>query len=503
MAGVGFTLKKLFHRKGIFAALQAYGYAGALCTGPLLLGILLQVGILLLCGRAGMVRTEQELLVCMVTYTLLGSLLCASFVSMPLTRFWADMLYQDRTQAILPAFWGANALLLPVSCALYGALLLASGADFAQGLLCLWLFAEMLVNWNAISCLTALKDYGILLRAFLAALCSAWLTGYAVVLWFKAPALKGFLFAIVTGYGLMLVCCIGALHGRFPQSEGSRWDFLRWLDRFRPLAWTGLLTNCGLFAHLVLLWYGPVGVQEKGLFYSAPYYDVPAMLAFLSILITTVNFVVSVEVNFYPVYRDYCSLFNDVGTVGEIIAAEKQMLAVLNRELWYTALKQLFCTAAVISLESTVLAALPLGFNDLMHGYFRTLCVGYGLYAVGNTILLTLLYLTDVRGAAGVSALFAAASTGCTVLLMPSDTAYYGFGFLLGSAVFCLSAALRLDAFTTALPYHILGSQPLVPEERSGCFTRLALLLERRTRTAGDTPKNRSRKARRSQHARH
>ena len=30
-----------------------------------------------------------------------------------------------------------------------------------------------------------------------------------------------------------------------------------------------------------------------------------------------------------------------------------------------------------------------------MHGYFRTLCVGYGLYAVGNTILMILLYFTD------------------------------------------------------------------------------------------------------------
>ena len=252
------------------------------------------------------------------------------------------------------------------------------------------------------------------------------------MLWIGVPALEGFLLAIVTGYGLMLVCCIGALHGRFPQREENCWDFLRWLDRFRPLAWTGLLTNCGLFVHLVLLWHSPVGVQVKGLLFSAPYYDVPAMLAFLSILITTVNFVVSVEVNFYPAYRDYCSLFNEGGTIGEITAAEKQLLVVQNRELWYTALKQLFCTAAVISLENAVLAALPLGFNDMMHGYFRTLCVGYGLYAVGNTILLTLLYLTDVHGAAGVSALFAAASTGCTALLISSDPAYYGFGFLLG-----------------------------------------------------------------------
>ena len=46
---------------------------------------------------------------------------------------------------------------------------------------------------------------------------------------------------------------------------------------------------------------------------------------------------VSVEVNFYPKYRDYYSLFNDGGVVGDIVTAEEEMLAVLNRELRFTA----------------------------------------------------------------------------------------------------------------------------------------------------------------------
>ena len=157
----------------------------------------------------------------------------------------------------------------------------------------------------------------------------------------------------------------------------------------------------------MIIWAGPIGVQVKGLFYGAPYHDVPALIAFLTILVTSVNFVVSVEVNFYPRYRDYYSLFNDGGVVGDIVVAEEEMLATLNRELRFCALKQLFVTAAVISLETTVLSALPLGFNNLMHGYFRTLCVGYGLYAVGNTLLLILLYFTDYKGAVLASGLFA------------------------------------------------------------------------------------------------
>ena len=44
MAGIGFELKKLFRRKGIFASFRAYGYAGVICTGPMLLGVLLLLG---------------------------------------------------------------------------------------------------------------------------------------------------------------------------------------------------------------------------------------------------------------------------------------------------------------------------------------------------------------------------------------------------------------------------------------------------------------------------
>ena len=45
MAGIGFSLKKLFARKGLFGLCQAYGYAGLICAGPMILGILLLLGV--------------------------------------------------------------------------------------------------------------------------------------------------------------------------------------------------------------------------------------------------------------------------------------------------------------------------------------------------------------------------------------------------------------------------------------------------------------------------
>ena len=39
MAGIGFELKKMFSKKGVFQLIRAYGYAGTVCVGPMLLGM--------------------------------------------------------------------------------------------------------------------------------------------------------------------------------------------------------------------------------------------------------------------------------------------------------------------------------------------------------------------------------------------------------------------------------------------------------------------------------
>lgn len=470
MAGIGFELKKLFHRRGLMAMLRAYGYAGVICAGPMLLGVLLQFGVLIVSGWWQVGRPDRDLLVCMITYTLLASLVLTSFLSMPVTRFLADMLFDHDEKMILPSFWGSISIMLVVGAVLYTVFLLFSGATLMQGTLCLWLFLEMVVNWNAMSYLTAIKDYKSILYSFAAAVLVAFITS-CVLLALALPPVESLLFAVVLGYGVMLVWDVLLLHRYFPQSRENPWLFLQWVDQFLPLALTGLFTTIGLFAHLVITWCGPLGIKVKGLFYGAPYYDVPAMLAFLTILITTVNFVVSVEVNFYPTYRSYYSLLNDGGTVKDITVAENEMLAVLNRELHYTALKQLLVTAAVISLEKTVLNALPLG-------YFRVLCIGYALYAVGNIVMLILLYFTDYYGALTASALFAGSTVIFTVIGQFFTTTLFGFGFLMGASLFAIYAMFRLASYTDNLPYRVLGQQPIVAQTKRGRFTELGILLE-------------------------
>lgn len=480
MAGIGFELKKLFNKKGVLHTAKAFGYASVICAGPMLLGVILLLGMMLLCRLAGASVFKRELLICMITYTLLASITATSFFSMVVTRFTADMLYEERKDAILPSFWGSSVVMMAVGSIVYALFLLISGATFLQQFLMFIFFNELILSWNAMSYLTAIKDYRGIFLSFLSAIAAAFILG-GILLIIKMPVIEALLMAVTVGYGIMVVWDVILLHRYFPKSDLDAFGFMKWIDEYMPLALSGLFVNIGMFSHLVIMWFSDIGVRVHGLFFGAPYHDVPALLAFMTTLVTTVNFVVSVEVNFYPKYRNHYSLYNDKGTILDIKQAENEMLETLKKEIFYTALKQLLTTAMCIAAGGYVLDVLPLGFNEIMRGYFRTLCVAYGLYAIGNMIMLMLLYFTDYRGAYLVTALFAICTVLFTIISLLFPSVYYGFGFLMASFVFVIAAIVRLDYFTKRLPYYILSVQPLVQTDKSGRFTKFGEFLHEKT----------------------
>ncbi len=478
MAGIGFELKKLFSKKGILNSIKAYGYATVICSGPMLLGVILLLGMMFLCSFFGASAFDRELLICMITYTLLASITVTSLFSMVITRFTADMLYEDKKSAVLPSFWGSSTLMMTVGSVLWAIFLAFSGANLTCCILMFIFFNEMIIVWNAMSYLTAIKDYKGIFLSYLTAILVIFVLGFLLIWLFPSHVIEMLLIAVTVGYGVMVIWNLTLLHKYFPKSDVGAFVFLDWMDEYLYLALSGFFVNLGMFSHLVIMWFSKVNVHVHGLFYGAPEHDVPALLAFMTTLITTVNFVVSVEVNFYGKYRNHYSLYNDKGTVKDILQAEKEMLDTLKTEMRYTAIKQLLCTALFIAAGGFLLDILPLGFNEMMRGYFRTLCVGYGLYAVGNMTMLILLYFTDYKGAFFSTTVFAVCSVVLSVISLFFPQVYYGFGFLIASMAFFITAIFRLDYFTKRLPYYILAVQPLVNEDKSGVFQKMRVFLE-------------------------
>ena len=476
MAGIGFELRKLYDDGGRFAKPRAYGYAAMIYVGPMILGLLMMVSLVYFSWLAGMSNNERDSLLSMISYSLFGSLLVTNLFSLIVVRYSSDMIYEGKFSKILPAYYASSALILVLGSVVYGIFLAFSGLSLLEGGLVWLLFGELCLCWNVTNFLTALEDYQVILKAYIVAILFLLALG-TVTLFFQIP--QGLLVSICGAYGLLLLGLTRALTQQFPHSGEVSFEFLGWYDRFGDLFKVGFYSFIGLFSHIVLVWFSPLGKAHIGLFRTAPVYDVPAMLAFMTTLIATVSFVVSVEVHFYPKFRRYYSLYNDKGSFLQIQQAETDMLNVLQIQMKYLAWKQLLGTIIVMFVGSILLSYLPLGFNAQMKSYFQTLCLGYGLYAVGNSSLLILLYFADYQGSKECARLFAGLSFVLSFLSLFMDRSFYGYGygFLLAAAVLFFSSVRRLNVYIDKLSYHILGKQPLFPKSERGFFTRLAEIL--------------------------
>lgn len=160
MAGIGFELRKLFDERGIISKLRAYAYTGAIVTGPMLLGIAFVASVAVMGTAFGIGEHDRALLLTMITYAMMWSLTVTGFVSMPLTRFVSDMLYDGRLGLVLPSLEGALAVVLPVSFASASAFQAASGQPFDVSVLNVTMVCELATIWLAFLLLPDLEADG-------------------------------------------------------------------------------------------------------------------------------------------------------------------------------------------------------------------------------------------------------------------------------------------------------------------------------------------------------
>jgi len=91
------------------------------------------------------------------------------------------------------------------------------------------------------SYLTAIKDYRGIMLSFTAAIVITFISGW-VLLMLGIPHVEALLIAVAVGYGVMLLWDVILLYQYFPQGEKGAFLFLRWVDQFLPLAFTGFLS---------------------------------------------------------------------------------------------------------------------------------------------------------------------------------------------------------------------------------------------------------------------
>ena len=471
MAGIGIELNKLFGRKSLISYVGAYTAAAMVFTGPVLLGVILLVFVRMLSAYGGASRIQQDVIVVIITYSFIGSMLISNIFSTTVTRYVSDMLYSKKTKRVMPALHGVITVQLVLSVILWGPFMIFSGAGPLYSLLGFMFFCELIVVWTLISFISAVKDYMRIIIIFAGGVAAAVLIGVFFVFVTNMDTVGAMILSIYLGYGIMVLGYYDALKRYFPENEGGSFRFVEYFFLYPQLSIIGLCLSVGMFSHFVVVWLSPYGMQNIGLFYSAPLYDVPALFAFLTTLMTTISFSTTTEVYFYPAYKNYYSLLNTNGSLQAIELAENEMLVILRRELLYLAFKQFVITLIFCTIGSTFLGEASFaGFNATSRGLFRVLSVGYGIFAAANGILMILFYFADYLYAMICTALFAAGTLGFSLFFAISNAniSSYGFSIMGGAILMYLSTLFFLWYYTRKLQYNIFSKQPLLAEVQHG-----------------------------------
>lgn len=464
MAGIGFELKKLFVGRGAIRRVRAYAYASIVCSGTMLLAVVLLLGVQRLAKMFGATETDSETLIAMMVYALMGSLLLSSLWQMLLSRFVADQLFTQTPERVLPSLFGGSIFLMVPGGLAYGLFLsYAHSVPVLIRFLNWALFMVLIVVWLQMAYITAAKDYRRILRVFFLGVVTALAIGW-LLLSLNISVLTALMAALVVGYGVMMAGFTRVLLLYFPTGEGSLFAFLSWMKKTPDLVLIGVLSMSGAFVHLIVMWFGPYGETVAGLFRHAPAHDAAAFFAFLVTIPANINFVVSVEVNFYQKYRRYFSAVTDGGTLSELTLAREDMVAVLQQEIFKLAQVQVFFMVAYSVLMRYFLETI--GFTREMIGMFQIMCVGYSAYAVGNSLMLLQLYFNDRKGALITSLVFFAANLGITVYTMRGSPLYYGIGLTIAGAAMYVTGLVRLMTYVKRIDYHVFCGQPVLIRQK-------------------------------------
>ncbi|MEG0996630.1 MAG: exopolysaccharide Pel transporter PelG, partial [Clostridia bacterium] len=395
---------------------------------------------------------------------------------MLLSRYVADQLYQDHMERVMPSFFGGCVLLMVPGGLLY-ALLLIQAPTIPLIDRCLnWLLFMLLIPvWLQLSYITAAKDYRRILRVFALGIAVALLLGWGMIE-LGIRVVTSLMASMVVGYGIMLVGFTQVLLRYFPVGSGSSFRFLEWFDRTPELLAIGFFTMAGAFAHLILMWFSPLGEVVVGPFRQASHHDAAAFFAYLVTIPTSINFIISVEVTFYQKYWNYFDAITTGGTLAQILLARKSMTVVLKQEIFKLANVQIFCLVAYVVLMRYFLQTI--GFTTEMIAMFQINAIGYSSYAIGNSLMLLQLYFNDRKGALASALVFFTVNCVATWVTMHISSLYYGVGFALAGAAFYLTALPRLLQYVNDIDYHVFCQQPVLNREKNGFWIRLAHKLD-------------------------
>ena len=476
MAGIGFTLKKLFQDERYGNKTKGYLYSALVAAGPWISAVITVNLLIFIMEFASPVPQEKELFMGTIVYSFVFSQIITAPWQMLITRYISDKLYVREYEYVRPSFLGLTRVVF--FSGLFTATLFYFGKPIAfhYKLMAVYLFVLITVHWILMVYLSAVKNYELIAKAYIyGGMLSVTLALFLLhnpINFSELAYVSNLLFSYLIGLTLTVLLLMYNFLSTFYVSNGLEYDFIRYLNKYPSLVFVGLFYTIGLWADDIVMWFSIAGVSVFETYLYAPIYDNAVFLAYLTIIPSMVLFLVSVETEFYDTYKKYYGLTNKTGAYKEITHANSEMQKKIYSELLRTFQIQVLFSISIVIFAKPIFEFFNLSI--ISRDIFRVCTLGSLCNIFILFIILILLYYEMRRHAVTISFLFFFFNFLLTICFSGKGLDYYGYGFFFGSLIALLVAIFTLITLLTKLNYRTFALQPLFPEKERGIFVQLA-----------------------------
>jgi uncharacterized membrane protein len=453
MAGIGFELRRLSQRGGLFGQVAAGGHATFVTAGPWLVTVL-ALGIVQRNIVAVAPPAEAYLLQALVIYAFCLTLLIAAPITIAAVRVSADDLYDRRVERVR-----GNFMLAVAACCLAGVALAVPLFAFGFGLA----GADLLVAaagvgaiamvWPAMAFASMVKAYGSITLSFLAGLTVSVLATLTAASHGLGVGVQASGFA--AGLGLAAISLTATVTATFPgRMESLRGSVGRMLGAARghlPMVGGAAVAVAAVWADSWLVWLGPLGRAAGGGLPTAPFYDSAMFVARLSMLPGLIAFLLSVDTAVHQRTRAFMSAIEDHGTLRRIESSLAEIGRTADSSMVRLIVLQAACCAILLALAPAVVA--PAGLQYQQIGVLRFGILGALFHSIFFAATTLVLHFGRGRAYLGLQLIFCGTNAAATAATMVAPPQYLGMGYLAATALSAVAALAVLRLVLGRLDY--------------------------------------------------
>ncbi len=472
MAGIGFSLRKLFKDKSCFGYTKAYAWAGMVTIGPFLIMVSLIFGVQLMYMHFEIPTVLSSLYIESVIYPFIFSHIIVSGFQIVITRYIADKMFERNVKPILSSMYGMLAVVLTIGGTIGIIFFIWADLPFFLEVTTFIFYLEMMIILLLSAYISALRDYMFIVKAYAYGVLTA-LAGTFLVLyinWFDDIVLWTMVMMDICGF-IISVLLIHNIYAFFGYENYFDFDFIGYFSKFKKLFFANLLYTLGLYGHVIIIWFGPQGLCLAGTYYYQPQYDVSTFYAYLSILPVMILFVINMETHFYEKFSRYLMFITQKGNYEEIEQSRREMLQVMWSEIRNIFDFQLVAVFCFISFGNIIMPMVGLGFYGI--DIYNMLVLSAFCVGVLQSVIIMLFYLEDRNGALISSAMMFVLGLIFNLICVYLGEKTYGLGTFLANFCTLIYAVCRLNSYSERIDYHIFCSQPVLEVKDEGFFSKL------------------------------